>query len=530
MSASTHWHSTISAPSFLISHLSQSFLSRPNASLTLLFTIPSPSASAYLIYSAAIPVTIRYQIESVAAKKNLTVPGFPYASSYIPQSIHGFICLAVSLHRVCICNPTTRQSFTLPRPPPFSVPIRACHSTYSFGFDPARNQHKVLLTALAKPPDGCDGVVEHWVFTLIGGGEWRRISCPITRYFSVSAGTYINGSIYRLASYGSDDYAKRTHVVEFDVGSEDFRLVELPDEVQFRDEEGRSLVEIDGHLGIIDYRGFGYGGNGIKIWVLEGDSNWVKRSIMFPVPDWGDIRDRPRLWYKGTIYTGEMMFAPSVSTANSLYCVFFYDITVNLLRRFNIQGLPECSGDIDTVYIADHVETLLSLPRGKGASGSLWKRVFLWRRLVLAKFGEGNQGIGNWAPNKAWGPCGSNLVADHQWLGEFPKQIGFGVDDFTRNQIFRRSFHDCKLESITCPLGVFYDVDGKLGEPICFEFCCCLLCSHGAHTRRVLLEQFLKGDDEHNHSKLKFAANNVSGPWIAIEAVGIINFGVLRKI
>ncbi|KAK3017354.1 hypothetical protein RJ639_006608 [Escallonia herrerae] len=364
MSASTHWHSTISAPSFLLSHLSQSFLSRPNASLTLLFTIPSPSASAYVIYSAAIPVTIRYQIESVAAKKNLTVPSFPYASSYIPQSIHGFICLAVSLHRVCICNPTTRQSFTLPRPPPLSVPIRAGHSTYSFGFDPARNQHKVLLTALVKPSDGCDGVVEHWVFTLIGDGEWRRISCPITRYFSVSAGTYINGSIFRLASYGSDDYAKRTHVVEFDVGSEDFRLVELPDEVQFRDEEGRSLVEIDGHLGIIDYRGFEYGRNGIKIWVLEGDSNWVKRSIMFPVPDWGDIRDPPRLWYKGTIYTGEMMFAPSVSTANSLYCVFFYDITVNLLRRFKIQGLPECSGDIDTVYIADHVETLLSLPRG----------------------------------------------------------------------------------------------------------------------------------------------------------------------
>ncbi|KAK2970314.1 hypothetical protein RJ640_017045 [Escallonia rubra] len=417
MSTSTHWHSTISAPSFLLSHLSQSFLSRPNASLTLLFTFPIPSASAYLICSAAIPATLRYQIESVAAKMNIAVPGFLYASSYIPQSIHGFICLAVSLHLVCICNPTTRQAFTLPLPPPLSVPIRARHSTYSFGFDPARNQHKVLLTAFVKPPDGCDGVVEHWVFTLIGGGEWRRISCPITRYFSVSAGTYINGSIYRLASYGSDNYAKRTHVVEFDVGSEDFRLVELPDEVQFDGEEGRSLVEIDGHLGIIHYREFGYGGNGIKIWGLEGNTNWVKRSIMFPVPDWGDIQDRPRLCYKGTIYTGEMMFAPSVSTANGMYCVFFYDITVNLLRRFNIQGLPECSGDLDTVYIADHVETLLSLPRGE-------------HEVNVSK---------------------SKIVP----TGAVPEVI--------------RSFRDCKLESITCPLGVFYDADGKLGELLIAE-------------------------------------------------------------
>ncbi|KAK2970313.1 hypothetical protein RJ640_017044 [Escallonia rubra] len=364
MSASTHWHSTISAPSFLLSHLSQSLLSRPNASLTLLFTIPKPSAEAYLIYSAAIPVTIRYQIESVAAKKNLAVPAFPHVISCIPQSVHGFICLAVSFHSVCICNPTTRQSFTLPLPRPFSRLIRASHFTYSFGFDPARNQHKVLLTALVKPSDGCDGAVEHWVFTLTGDGEWRRISCPITPYFSVSIGrtsTYIDGSIYWLANYDRDYHARMTHAVEFDVGSEDFRLVELPDEAQFDGKAGRSLVEIDGHLGIIDYREFGYGRNGIKIWVLEGNTNWVKRSIMVPAPDWGDIQDRPRLWYQGTICTGEMMFAPSVPTANSMYCVFFYDITVNLLRRFNIQGLPERC--IDTVYIADHVETLLSLPR-----------------------------------------------------------------------------------------------------------------------------------------------------------------------
>ncbi|KAK3016964.1 hypothetical protein RJ639_007860 [Escallonia herrerae] len=206
---------------------------------------------------------------------------------------------------------------------------------------------------------GYESVVKYWVFRLIGGGEWRPISCPIMGYYSASMGTCINGSICRWASHGSEYLVRRTRVLEFDVGSEEFRLVELPDKTQCREEKECSLVEIDGNLGVIDYREFEYGGNGIKLWVVEGNSNWVKRSI----PDWGDIQDPPRLCFKGTTYTGEMMFAPSESVANSMYYVFFYDITVNLLRRFDIQRLPECSGHYDTIYIADHVETLLSLPR-----------------------------------------------------------------------------------------------------------------------------------------------------------------------
>ncbi|KAK3031901.1 hypothetical protein RJ639_035211 [Escallonia herrerae] len=320
MSTSTHWHSTISAPSFVLSHLSHSLHSRPGANLTLLLNISKPSTSAYLIYSATIPTTKHPLIEPVAAQRNPSFPSFSYVSSHISQSIHGLIFLGlsgVSGPREWICNPTTRRSIDLPLPPPFSGPFGACHYSFSFGFDPARNQHKVLLVVLFIPSAGYEMVVEYWIFTLIGGGEWRPVSCPIKGYYSVSMGTYINGSIYWWTSPGREYQVRRTHVLEFDVGSEEFRLVELPDEAQCREEEECSLVEIDGHLGIIDCREFEYGGNGIKIWVLEDNSNWVKRSMMFPIPDWGDIQDPPRLWYKGTTYTGEMMFAPRVSAANS---------------------------------------------------------------------------------------------------------------------------------------------------------------------------------------------------------------------
>ncbi|KAK2977848.1 hypothetical protein RJ640_017048 [Escallonia rubra] len=376
MSTSTHWHSTISAPSFILSHLSHSLRSRPNANLTLLFNISKNSTSPYLFYSAIIPTTKHPLIEPVAAQRNPSFPSFSYRCSRISQSIHGLIFLGLSgasPHRphARICNPTTRRSIDLPVPPPFSGRFGTCWYSFSFGFDPARNQHKVLLTVVFLPSAGYEMVVEYWIFTLIGGGDWRPISYPIIGYYSAnmgtysnaSVGTYINGSIYWWASPGREYQVRRTHVLEFDVGSEEFRLVELPDEAQCREEEECSLVEIDGHLGILDCRELKYGGNDIKIWVLEGNSNWVKRSIMFPLPDWGDIQDPPRLWYKGSIYTGEMMFAPSVPTANGMYCVFFYDITVNLLRRFDVQGLPECSGPYQKIYIVDHVETLLSLPR-----------------------------------------------------------------------------------------------------------------------------------------------------------------------
>ncbi|KAI3977114.1 hypothetical protein MKX01_042804 [Papaver californicum] len=161
------------------------------------------------------------------------------ATSY--RLLNGLICYIdrddVKIHRVCIHNPSTRESTSW-----VSSMIREQYGedyvntvldangcaireasfavSCEFGYDPATKEHKVVsLWGISKwdmdnnlISDEC--VCEVWT---VGSNSWRRID-DYPRYDFVSRGfmsaNYANGSIYWLDYPRSDEHC----IIEFNVG------------------------------------------------------------------------------------------------------------------------------------------------------------------------------------------------------------------------------------------------------------------------------------------------------------------------
>ncbi|XP_010480341.1 PREDICTED: F-box protein DOR-like [Camelina sativa] len=91
--------------------------------------------------------------------------------------ISGLVCFKDKRGRknvTVICNPSTGQSFTLPK---MKTRRRVALSSY-LGYDPIEKQFKVL--AMTFPSGSDDGISEeHQVLTLGGTGSWRMIQCCI---------------------------------------------------------------------------------------------------------------------------------------------------------------------------------------------------------------------------------------------------------------------------------------------------------------------------------------------------------------
>nr|GEW02392.1 hypothetical protein [Tanacetum cinerariifolium] len=232
----------------------------------------------------------------------LTIPGFAHP---FVSLLHGLICF--NLGAMSVCNPSTRKFIKLPWTQtetinPSSLSTR--HRANAFGYDPILNAHKVLDT---------------WV----------------------------------------------TFMVAFDVNREVFNFISLCDN-DISNSEETVLMELDGHLTIVDHQGLTSGEkNVIQMWVLTDvkDSKWVKKRVDIPAK-YSEINDRLRFKFAGTTFSGEMIFAEK-SLVNPFH-VFFYDIKKNEARKVEICGLTDFEFSYSNVLMnvtsaSEHVETIKSL-------------------------------------------------------------------------------------------------------------------------------------------------------------------------
>ncbi|KAK2994349.1 hypothetical protein RJ640_017861 [Escallonia rubra] len=344
LSVSTNWGSTISDPSFASTHLARSE-TRPDG-LTLLLTFPNENLLERHIYTAIVPAG---QTLSNPPTRNLSIPGF--VSPYVSPSIRGLICLGPGGRQAHICNPTTRE--IIPLPPtktetPYDPSYTLCRSI-SFGYDPVKNEHKVLYSHILRTgyPDS-EMIMEmvHKVF-VVGSHCWRRIGDgPPHRPFN--EGVCIQGYLY-YRSYTSDDHPEDQVIVEFDVGEEGFRFINLPE--GNIGVENTALVDYEGKLALVNCSILVCGGNSMEVWVLEDLAKeiWVKRFIVFGF-DLGEFMVGSKFYLAGTAYTGEMIFAPR-SLARPFYG--------NSVRRVEIRGLPEYEfrhSSYCGIHLTNHVE------------------------------------------------------------------------------------------------------------------------------------------------------------------------------
>ncbi|PWA74657.1 F-box domain-containing protein [Artemisia annua] len=221
--------------------------------------------------------------------------------------------------------------------------------------------HKVLDTWVTC--DDNDMVMEHRVFTVGSGcSEWRKITGG-QPYFPFEESVCINGYIY-FRAYPGMIATEKPVMVSFDVNREVFHFISLCDDIS--NSEETVLMELDGHLTIVDHQGLTSGGkNVIQMLVLTDvkDGKWVKKRVEIPAK-YSEINDRQRFKFSGTTFSGEMIFAEK-SLVNPFH-VFFYDIKKNEARKVEICGLTDFEFSYSNVLmnvtsVSEHVESIKSL-------------------------------------------------------------------------------------------------------------------------------------------------------------------------
>ncbi|KAG2269646.1 hypothetical protein Bca52824_064201 [Brassica carinata] len=263
--------------------------------------------------------------------------------------VRGLICGRDGT-KVTVGNPSTGQFVSLPR-----VKTRRQDILSVFGYDPVNDVYKVLcMTVVLKRSNmsrsgnvvSWEDIVseEHQVITLGAKEKWRMIECKYPhRHYSGYQGIDKDGFVYYLAYY-----KKKRSLMSFDLSSEDFNVINLPE-----DQMLQQFGELVNHAGKITIANQGY--RNVELWVLE-DANkgvWSKAAVVFP-----PVGSLCFFALKGILNTGEMIFAPRLSP--NPYFFICYDPKSNKVREIVIHGIREDYRDTIQVF-SNHVESCMVL-------------------------------------------------------------------------------------------------------------------------------------------------------------------------
>ncbi|CAH8257711.1 unnamed protein product [Arabidopsis lyrata] len=229
----------------------------------------------------------------------------------VSQPILGLICQQGNT-KIVICNPGSKNCRTLPQ---IKVPKGASMTSF-FGYDKDKDVFKVLCITKATK--------EYQVCTVRSDEEssfWRPIRYEHD-HAPVTEGLFKGGVLY----YGALSTSDKSVVMSFNVSSEEFSVIELPNE-----------VKIDHH------------------WTLEGRC-WKLGGDRIEIPHWTKTVDNKKFYFKGTIGTGELAFAPERGTwfGGPLF-VLYYDEASTNLRSFEIKGMVPQNHSVRTFL--DHVDS-----------------------------------------------------------------------------------------------------------------------------------------------------------------------------
>ncbi|KAI3423471.1 Importin N-terminal domain-containing protein [Psidium guajava] len=355
---STLWRSIISDPRFVDSHFAHS-ANHPK----LLISLPSqpdpaPQGRWFFTANQSEPGNLQSQ----TALPYFFAPGT--AHRYVSQSLNGLICFQVC-GDVGVCNPTTGKYVTL-------TTIREkitgdyAYPHYSFGFDPVDKKHKVLstlATSRRSMPDLPWVIMEHHVLDL-GSNKWRRIEDGAP-HLKKESEICFNGLIYYRAWNGNIANPREDYLVEFNVGTESFRMVKFPGNDGPRGGHGKiCLIEFEGRIAVADLRHVKRDGSDDFVLLISEDFEreiWRKKVIAFP-PGWKKILAAEEVFLAGTVGTGELLFASQIMSKPQR--VFYYNPKTNSFRCIEINGLPEYKKLLPPAVwqmFTHHVESLLPL-------------------------------------------------------------------------------------------------------------------------------------------------------------------------
>uniref|UniRef100_A0A3Q7EVR2 Uncharacterized protein n=1 Tax=Solanum lycopersicum TaxID=4081 RepID=A0A3Q7EVR2_SOLLC len=245
--------------------------------------------------------------------------------------VNGLFCGSASSYMppAAIFNPSTKQVRFLPNPNEGK-----CWITFSLGFDLEENKYNVFRT-IYHPQERH---TKYSVFTFGIDKSWRDTKniFPCIRYWLPSVS--VSGIIYLFAM------ADYIFILAFNVEFEKIENIALWNAIEFV--YYYQLIEVNGKLGVIDYRKWSSGY--FDLWILEKTPKreWERHIIGVP-SIWKTTE--PRF---ASFFDGEIVFAVN---SNHLCCLC-YDFTRKIWRELKIKGLPK---ENNVKGIFSYVESLV---------------------------------------------------------------------------------------------------------------------------------------------------------------------------
>ncbi|PKA50507.1 Putative F-box protein [Apostasia shenzhenica] len=185
---------------------------------------------------------------------------------------NGLICLFDYRRNIQICNPTTRQIVSLPRPAADSSTIANSFPKCFLGFHPQTEEYKVVRFFYREQRHlnrtynlGCE------TFTLGKSHSWRYVG-SITSYIT-GPGINVDGCVYWMSGVSSETIEK---IIVLDLKSETFRLISPPSiDDYLNDTKGIiSLALLEGRLCLVNSPVSSSGA--MDIWMMK-NSLWIHK-------------------------------------------------------------------------------------------------------------------------------------------------------------------------------------------------------------------------------------------------------------
>ncbi|KAL0874833.1 hypothetical protein Bca101_024538 [Brassica carinata] len=236
-----------------------------------------------------------------------------------------------------ICNPSTGQSFTLPR---MNTRNKMGEIRSFFGHDPVEKQFKVLSMTWSHCNPICE---EHQVLTLETGKlSCRMIKCNVSHYPKFDHGcnsVCINGVLYYKAKPNVYSTSEEVMIICFDVRFEKFSFIKAAKPFM-----GATLMNYKGKLASLTPGGsyfFGRENTSFEMWVLDDreKEEWSKHSYKLP-PQWQTAVTNSNIILVGVAGSNEIVFSGH-SPSNHPFYVFYYSLEKGTIRRVKIQGIGE---------------------------------------------------------------------------------------------------------------------------------------------------------------------------------------------
>ena len=276
------WNSSITSPDFISTHLNNSIDSHGDGYVIHMPCVRDICSSSINTKRPVCTVALDRTLDTIS---EVRIPfHFPFGCAQIVGSCNGLLCFATSAYCIYLWNPSIRIFKRLPN----TCLGQLRFATLGFAYHSENNDYKVVRISRS-PFSAPVSSHEIEVYTL-SSDSWRSVGTTLTTDVLFYDKNYplpiplVNGALHWMSCIVEEENHRRRMIMAFDVNSEKFKRLALPDGSTDENIFQTFLSSFKGKLAFITWARSEQRGTQYSIWVMKEYGvveSWIK---LFVVP------------------------------------------------------------------------------------------------------------------------------------------------------------------------------------------------------------------------------------------------------